>query len=512
MSQVVGSRVSRPDGAIALRVGDPTATPKEAAVMAERRDKIERLRSSGSEPFAKSFPDRTDTASLQEGELEDGSTLRVAGRLVGRRHHGQIVFMDVRDGSGEVQVLCLRDELDLENYARIADIDVGDIIGVEGEVTTSKRGERLVKARSLTILGKALLMPPQRGAEQKGWRSDRRELDVIAGDSNRAMLRTRSALNAFLRRWFDTQDFIEVDTPVLLPLASGAAARPFVTEGHALGSNLYMRIAIEQSLKRWTIGGFEQVYELGRCFRNEGMSKRHHFEFTMLEWMKGYTDYQDTMDIVEEVVSSAAEEVIGKLQFERGDKVFDLSRPWRRTTVREAILQKTGADVMSADRGELVRMLGVKHSDTNWSELVAAVYGKLVEPTILQPTFVTDFPGDLFPLAKRRPDTPELAESFEAVIAGVEIATGITSQNDVDEQRTRFAEQQARAKQTRNSSEGLSSLDEDFLRTLAHGMMPATGAGLGLDRVLMLLMERSLLRDVIPFPTLQGESANGVRP
>jgi lysyl-tRNA synthetase, class II len=514
VSQVVGNRIPRPTGAIALRVGDPTSTPKEAAIMAERREKIEALRSSGFEPFERSFPERTEIASIHAGEdVEDGDTVRVAGRLVGRRHHGRIAFMDLRDGSGEVQVLCLRDELSEEDGARIADIDVGDIAGVEGIVETSKREERTIKARSLAILGKALLMPPQRGTRQKGWRSDRRELDVIAGDSNRAMLRTRSALNRFLRHWFDTHDFIEVDTPVLLPLASGASARPFVTRGNALGSDLYMRIAIEQSLKRWTIGGFEQVYELGRCFRNEGMSKRHHFEFTMLEWQKGYSDYRDTMEIVEEVVSSAAIEVAGRLQFRRHDKTFDLTRPWRRTTVREAILQKTGADVMSADRGELARMLGVaEYPRKDWSELVAAIYSKLVEPYIVQPTFVTDFPGDLFPLAKRCPDTPELAESFEVVVAGVEIATGITSLNDVDEQRTRFAEQHARAKKAKDSDEEPTGLDEDFLRTLAHGMMPATGAGLGVDRVLLLLMERGALRDVIPFPTLQGESANGARP
>jgi lysyl-tRNA synthetase class 2 len=514
MNQIAGSRLSRPSGAIALRVGDPTSTPKEASIMAERRDKIERLRSGGIDPFPRSFPDRTAIATLHAGqEVEDGEAARVAGRLVGRRHHGQIVFMDVRDGSGEIQVLCLHGELGEDSYDRIADIDVGDIVGVEGVIETSKRGERTLKARSLTILGKALLMPPQRGTEQKGWRSDRRELDVIAGDSSREMLRTRADLNRFLRHWFDAQGFLEVDTPVLLPLASGAAARPFVTRGNALDSSLYMRIAIEQSLKRWSIGGFENVYELGRCFRNEGMSKRHHFEFTMLEWMRGYVEYHHTMDLIEEVVSSAAREICGRLQFERNGRAFDLTRPWRRTTVREAILQKTGADVMSADRGELERMLGTgRYLKTDWSELVAAIYSKLVEPHIVEPTFVIDFPGELFPLAKRRRDIPELAESFEAIVAGVEIATGLTSVNDTDEQRMRFAEQHARAKKAGDSDGVPSSMDEDFLRALAHGMMPTSGAGLGLDRILMLLLERPSLREVIPFPTLQGEPANGARP
>jgi lysyl-tRNA synthetase class 2 len=353
-------------------------------------------------------------------------------------------------------------------------------------------------------------MPPQKGEEQKGWRSDRRELDVIAADSARTMLRTRNRLNRFLRDWYEGQGFLEIESPILLPLASGAAARPFVTHGNALDSNLYMRIAIEQSLKRWTIGGFENVYELGRCFRNEGMSKRHHFEFTMLEWMKGYTEYHDTMDLIEEVVSSAAMELCGTMRLQRHDKAFDLTPPWRRVTVRELVREETGVDVMSADRGELATLLGVaRHLNTDWPELVAAIYSKLVEPNIVQPTFVIDFPGELFPLAKRHREVPEVSEAFEAVVAGIEIATGVTSIPDVDEQRMRFAEQRARAQRTQDGDGLPNSMDEDFLRALAHGMMPATGAGLGVDRILMLLMERHSLREVIPFPTLQGESAIG---
>ncbi len=475
------------------------ATPKEAAIMADKRAKIERLRARGIDPYAAVFGDRTAIAAFQAAPASGRAGVRVAGRLMGRRHHGHVVFMDLRDSSAEIEILCLRDELGEEGHRLIADIDVGDIIGVVGSPAENQRGELVVKAHSLVILGKALLVPPARSAEPPDRHMSWQEADLIAGDATREMIRTRNTLKRFLRHWFDARGFLEVDTPELLPHASGSNARPFVTRGRAIDSDLYLRISIEQHLKRLTAGGFEDVYELGTCFRNEGMSKRHHFEFTMLEWLQGYRNYHDTMDLIEAVVTAAAEEVFGKLRFERDGGAFDLTRPWRRITAREAIREKTGVDIMSADRETLTQLAKIDGDpNPDWPDLVAAVYGRLVEPRLAEPTFVIDFPRETFPLGRQHPEVPELGESFEAVIAGIEIASGTTNLNDPDEQQMRFAEQQTRNTRAQGAN-GLHSLDDQFVRTLAYGMMPVTGAGLGVDRVLMLLMERDSLRDVIPW-------------
>lgn len=504
MERPVGAELPRSGGAAALTVDDTRSTPKEAQVMAQRREKVERLRASGADPFWTAFPDRVAIAEIHSGrEVEDGTTRRAAGRLVARRDHGRIVFMDLRDGSGDIEVLCVLEELGDAGEGLLAEIDVGDFIGVEGSLGTSRRGERVLNARSLSVLAKALLMPPKRGTEQKLQQPNSYELKMIANDDYREMLRTRHRLTRFLRGWFDAQGFLEIDTPVLLPHAAGASARPFVARGNALDSGLYLRIAPEQSLKRACIGGFERVYELGRCFRNEGVSKRHHFEFTLLEFLQAYRGYHDTMDLIEVAVSAAAEQVAGRVAFERDGRAFDLTPPWRRITVRDAIREETGLDVMSAGRDELARAAGVDEEPLpDWPDLVAAVYSRLVEPNILQPTFVIDFPRELFPLGKRHTGAPELSQSFEAIVAGVEISSGATNQNDPDEQRAAFVDQRARAKDARDDDDGLAGMDEVFLSGLAYGMPPLTGGGLGLDRILMLLMERRSVHEAIPFPTL----------
>jgi lysyl-tRNA synthetase class 2 len=415
--------------------------------------------------------------------------------------------MDLRDSSGTLQVLGLSDEFGADGYAEIIDLDIGDVIGVEGTMVHGKRGELSLKASSLTLLGKAFMIPPREGPSpnQLHRRSSLQELDMIAGGASVGMLRTRIEVNRFMRRWFDDEGFLEVETPLLLPHASGAAAQPFVSKGNALAGNLFLRISIEQSLKRLVIGGFEDVYELGRCFRNEGMSRRHHFEFTMLEWLQGYRDYRQTMDLIEAVINAVAKEIFGRLRFERNGKAVDLSLPWRRITLRDVIIEKTGIDILSSNPAELAR--GARLSEVppraDWAQLVTTLYSKQVEPRILEPTFVTGFPREAWPLARRPDDSPELSESFEAIIAGIEIASGATNANDPDALRQQLSDQKARNERTPEYDGPLAGLDEAFLAVVAHGMMPLTGAGMGIERVLMLLMERDSIREVIPIPTLR---------
>jgi len=473
--------------------------------MTERREKVARMRERGVNPFPRTFSDRTPIGFLAMHEASDGRRVRVAGRLVARRQHSRIVFLDLRDSSGLVEVICARDELGAERFERISDLDIGDIVGVDGTVARGKRSEVSVKASSLVLLGKALMVPPKESSDRLHQRSTLQELDMIAGGASVKMLRWRREVNRFLRDWFDAQGFLEVETPLLLPHASGASAQPFLSEGNALGGNLYLRISIEQSLKRLVIGGFEDVYELGKCFRNEGMSRRHHFEFTMLEWLQGYKDYRQTMDLIEAVVCAAAAELFGTLRFERNGKTVDLTPPWRRVALRDLIEEETGVDILTSDRGKLAARAGFSTvpEEADWAQMVGSLYSKQVEPHVHEPTFVTEFPREIWPLGRRLDDVPELTESFETVVAGIEIASGATNANDADALRRQLTEQKARSESSPDYDGPLAGLDEAFLGVVAHGMMPLTGAGMGIERLLMLLMEKSSIREVIPIPTLR---------
>lgn len=494
-----------------LRVLGKEAGAAEIATTADRRKKAATLRDEVSDSFPRRFPGRMQMSAIHAvhgdggAEAQQDRSYRVAGRLMACRRHRKATFMDLRDESAEVEVLCLLEDLDAEAYEQLSYVDVGDIVGVDGRLVATRRGEPALRATAVAVLGKSFVLPPQKNEPKATAKSNRLEADLIAGAKAHDVLRMRSKLIADARSWFAARAFLEVETPILLPLASGAAARPFVTHGNALDSNLYLRIATEQHLKRWVIGGFDRIFEVARCFRNEGMSNRHHFEFTMLEWIEGYADYEASMRIIEEVVSHCAVALNGSTRIERKGELIDLAPPWRRVSIREAIGEVIGMDIQDADRGRLAMLLG-KGVDIEvpWPELVGIVYSKLVEPKLSQPAFVMDFPGELFPLARRKASDPWTAESFEAVIGGIEIATGVTCINDVDEQRVRFAEQRARSESTREREDD-GAMDEEFLGALAYGMMPATCAGVGVDRVLMLLAGGHALREVIPFPTLRGE-------
>jgi lysyl-tRNA synthetase, class II len=468
-------------------------------LLSERRAKLERLREAGIEPFPHSFPDRSEIAAVRESHenLEPGQETsdryRIAGRLTARRGHGKAAFLDLRDGTGQLQVQARVDELG-DAYEGLLSLDIGDIVGIEGTVFASR----------WELLSKSLRPPPEKfhGLEDVETRYRRRELDLMANDETRDLFLKRARTIAEVRRWFDDRDFVEVETPVLQPLYGGALARPFTTHHNALDRDLYLRIATELYLKRLVVGGIERVYELGKDFRNEGISHKHNPEFTMLEWYEAYADYNDTATELEGLVSSVAERVLGTTKIEREGETIDLSPPWRRITLREAIEEKTGIDVLEhPSREELAAAMGSEPDpEEGWGKLVDGLLSKQVEPTLIQPTFVVDYPVELSPFAKRHREDERLVERWEAFVGGIEISNAFTELNDPDEQRRRF---EAQAEEAARGDEETQPYDETFVESLEQGMPPTGGAGLGIDRLVMILTGAKSLREVVLFPAMR---------
>ena len=491
----------------------------EADLVLERRAKVRRLREAGIEPFQRVFSGRVEVGevlSAHEGLAQAGDhpslTYRVAGRVAARRGHGKTIFLDLVDRSGRLQLYAREDALEPAAYERILDLDHGDVIGVEGCVYVTKRGELALKVAELTLLAKALRPPPEKyhGLSDVETRSRRRELDLIANQASRDVFVTRARIISAVRRWFDSQGFIEVETPVLQPLYGGALARPFITRHNALDRSLYLRISMELYLKRCLVGGLENVYDLSKCFRNEGLSHHHNPEFTIVEWFQAYTDYLGVIAFVEGMVASVAEEVLGTTVIERDGHRIDLAPPWRRVGMCEAILEATGVHVLDASCEELADAIGDgAPRDASWDRLVAKLFSKHVEPTLIQPTFVLDYPAELWAVGRPVAGEPRLVESFDAIVGGLEIGSGSTDLNDPDEQRARFLEQRADLTDERDDGH---PYDEDFVRALEHGMLPAAGAGLGIDRLVMLLTGRESLRDVVLFPAMRSRPHGGPPP
>jgi lysyl-tRNA synthetase, class II len=487
-------------------VSEPDPSPE---YLAERRAKLERLRQEGIEPFPHSFPDRTEIAAVREGHegiepgMETSERYRIAGRLTARRGHGKASFLDLRDGTGQIQVQGRVDELG-EAYEGLLALDIGDIVGVEGIVFASKRGELSIRADAWELLGKSLRPPPEKfhGLEDVETRYRRRELDLIANEETRELFLKRAATIAAVRRWFDARGFVEVETPVLQPLYGGALARPFTTHHNALDRDLYLRIATELYLKRLVVGGVDKVYELGKDFRNEGISPKHNPEFTMLEWYEAYADYEDVAAELEDLVATVAREVLGTTQVEREGETIELKPPWRRVTLREAIRERTGIDVAEhPSRDELADAMDSKADpEEGWGKLVDGLLSKEVEPTLIQPTFVTDYPVELSPFAKRHRSEEGLVERWEAFVGGIEIANAFTELNDPDEQRRRF---EAQREETARGDEETQPYDEAFVEALEQGMPPTGGAGLGIDRLVMILTGARSLREVVLFPAMR---------
>jgi len=472
----------------------------------DRRGKLQRLRERGVEPFPHQFAGagpiksiHATHAGLEDGEDTDAA-YRVAGRLAARRGHGKAAFLDVVDRSGRIQVHARLDVLGQEPFDDLLGLDLGDLVGVDGTAFRSRRGELSLKASGWTLLAKSLRPPPEKfhGLEDVETRYRRRELDLMANEESRALFILRSKVVAAVRRWLDARHFLEVETPVLQPLYGGALARPFTTHHNALGRDLYLRIATELYLKRLIVGGLERVYELGKDFRNEGLSPKHNPEFTMLEFYEAYADYTDIAAELEELVAYVAAEV----GYE-GD--IDFATPWRRVTLRDAILEGTGVDVLAdRDRDSLVAAAagrGVELDPTEtWPRLVDDLLSKHVEPKLAQPTFILDYPVELSPFAKAHRSEPGLVERFECFAGGMEFANAFTELNDPDEQRARFEEQ---GRLSAEGEEEAQPYDEDFVRALEQGMPPTGGIGVGIDRLVMLMSGRSSIREVVLFPTMR---------
>ena len=481
----------------------------QSDLLAERRAKLDRLRTEGIEPYPHGFPDRTEIGAVRESHegIEPGEETsdryRVAGRLTARRGHGKSAFLDLKDGTDQIQVQARVDELD-NAYEGLLALDVGDIVGIEGTVFASKRGELTIRADAWELLSKSLRPPPEKfhGLEDIETRYRRRELDLMANEEARELFLTRTRTISAVRGWLESQGFVEVETPVLQPLYGGALARPFTTHHNALDRDLYLRIATELYLKRLVVGGIDKVYELGKDFRNEGISHKHNPEFTMLEWYEAYADYNDVGEELEGLVSSVAEEVLGTTKIERDGETIDLAPPWRRETLRDAIRERTGIDVMEhPSREQLAQAMGTKADpEEGWGKLVDGLLSKEVEPTLIQPTFIVDYPVELSPFAKRHRSDEGLVERWEAFVGGIEISNAFTELNDPDEQRRRFEEQ---AKEQARGDQETQPYDEVFIESLEQGMPPTGGVGLGIDRLVMILTGAKSLREVLLFPAMR---------
>jgi lysyl-tRNA synthetase, class II len=480
-------------------------------VLRDRREKLERLRDAGIDPFPHGFEEREEIAEVRAAHeglaagIETDSRHRVAGRIVARRGHGKAAFLDLRDGSGQIQLHARADTLGQEAFEQLVDLDLGDFVGAEGTALATRRGGELSLAIDhWRLLAKSLRPPPDKfhGLEDVETRYRQRELDLLANEESRRAFGIRARAIAEIRRWLDEHGFVEVETPVLQPLYGGALARPFVTHHNALDRDLYLRIATELYLKRLVVGGIDRVYELGKDFRNEGVSHKHNPEFTMLEWYEAYADYEKTAHDLELLVAEVAERVLGTTRVERDGVEIDLAPPWRRLTLREAVRERTGIDVAEhPTREALAAAMGVEPDPAEgWGKLVDGLLSRSVEPELIQPTFVVDYPVELSPFAKAHRSEPNLVERWEAFVGGIEIANSFSELNDPDEQRRRF-EQQA-AELARGDAEA-QPYDEAFVEALEHGMPPTGGVGLGVDRLAMLLTGARSLREVVLFPAMR---------
>lgn len=479
-------------------------------LLATRRAKLEQLRADGIDPFPPSYPGVRPISDIvaAHADLADGTdtedAYRVAGRIHARRGQGRMAFLDLDDRSGRIQLQAKLDVLGEERMERLLALDLGDLVGIDGTAFRSRRGELTLRVDDFTVLAKSLRPPPDKhhGLADVELRYRRRELDLIADEDARRLFVDRARIVSAVRRYFDDDGFVELETPVLQPLYGGALARPFTTHHNALDRTLYLRIATELYLKRCIVGGLERVYELGKDFRNEGLSPKHNPEFTMIEWYEAYADYEDAMGRVEQVVAAAARAV--GMSSLPPDVSFE--PPWPRIPLARAILDETGVDVLaSRDEATLVaaireKGLALATDDRTWPQLVDDLLSKFVEPGLEQPTFLTDYPVELSPFAKGHREIEGLTERFEAFCFGMEIANGFTELNDPDEQRARF---EAQVRHAAAGDEEAQPYDELFLQALEQGMPPTGGVGLGIDRLVMVLTGRRSIREVVLFPAMR---------
>ena len=502
----------------------PLEPASESDQVRARLAKLAALREAGEEPYPHSFPPAPPARSLIERFTAlEGSSQRVRGRVVSLRTHGKTAFLHLEDGSGRIQVYLRRDDLGELSYGLLEHLDIGDFLGVEGVLFRTKTGEVSLEAASFQVLAKALRPLPfakeeevdgrrvaHGGLADKELRYRRRYLDLAVNPEVRETFRTRTRILSYLRRFLDERGFLEVETPVLQPLYGGAAARPFETHHAALDSKLYLRIADELYLKRLIVGGIERVYELSKDFRNEGLDRTHNPEFTMLEFYQAYADYHDMMGLAEEMVAGLVREVIGGSSLTYQGETVDVSPPWPRIALLEAIRLYAGEDLVDLGREALA--LAARRLDVEIAPAMGAgkildeIFKTRVEEHLRGPVFITDYPKELSPLAKTHRSDPRLTERFEPFLFGEEFGNAFSELNDPLEQRRRF---EAQRKLRVGGDEEAHALDEDFLRALEYGMPPTGGMGVGVDRLVMFLTDSPSIRDVILFPQMRPEPGAG---
>jgi lysyl-tRNA synthetase, class II len=486
----------------------------------ERLEKIERLKSKQINPYPNSFH-RTHSNQealefLKEKESDpaalSASELVLAGRMTAVRLMGKMAFADIKDSTGRIQLHLSREVLGEQKFAVLKDLDIGDFIGVKGSLFRTKTGEPTLEVKELTVLAKSLHALPEKwhGLVDVEKRFRHRYLDLISNDESRAVFKKRSLIIKGIREYLNKLGFLEVETPVFQQLAGGALARPFITHHNALDEDLYLRIALELYLKRLLVGGFDKVYEIGRVFRNEGLDTKHNPEFTMLESYQAYADYNDVMVMVENMISTVAREVNGDTKVKWGDDIIDLQPPWKRLSLRQAVIDGAGVDFLDyPDReslAEKMQSLGIQIDPAkDKGRLIDELISTYVEPKLVQPTFLIDYPIEMSPLAKNSPGSDRIVERFEAFVGGgIELANAFSELNDPLEQEKRF-QKQAEEHAHLQQAEEVEAIDDDFLMALEYGMPPTGGLGIGIDRLVMLLTEKQSIREVILFPILKSK-------
>ena len=476
-----------------------------------RREKLAALQAAGEDPFQQTRFD-WDATSAQIKEHFDqmeGRAVKVAGRLMSKRGMGKVSFCDLQDRDGRIQLYARQDEMDEAVYKKFKKFDIGDIVGVEGEVFRTQRGEMSVRAKNITLLSKALLPLPEKfhGLTDLELRYRQRYVDLIVNPEVKRNFVIRSKFIKHVRDFLDERGYMEVETPVLNTISGGATARPFITHHNTLDIDMYMRIATELPLKRLIVGGLDRVYEIGRIFRNEGMDPKHNPEFTTIELYEAYADFHDMMDIAEGILSSAALELLGGYEVEWLGEKIDLTPGWRRLTMVDAVKEYAGIDFGAiSDNAQAVaaaEAIGVElpeAAEPTWGNALYACFDQRVEEKLIQPTFITMYPVEVSPLTKRSPQDKRLTERFELFICHSEMANAYSELNDPIDQRERFVKQ---AEQRERGDDEAEMLDEDFLTALEYGMPPTGGMGMGIDRCVMLLTNSSTIREVILFPTMK---------
>ena len=480
-------------------------------ILKVRREKLAALRAEGRDPFQQTrFDVSHHTQDIKDhfDELE-GTEVTVGGRLMSKRGMGKVSFCDLQDKSGRIQIYARKDEMDEEEYNRFKKYDIGDIVGVRGEVFRTQRGEMSVRAKEITLLSKSLRPLPEKfhGLQDKELRYRQRYVDLIVNPESKRNFEIRSKFVAFLRRYLDGLGFMEVETPVLSPIAGGANARPFITHHNTLDIDMYMRIATELHLKRLIVGGLERVYEVGRIFRNEGMDTKHNPEFTTCELYQAFTNLDGMMDILEGILAGAAKEILGTYRLQWLGHDIDLTPSWKRVTMADAVKEVTGADFMAIEGDNdaavaLAKSVGVDMDgvDKTWGNALYETFDQKVEETLIQPTFITMYPVEVSPLAKRSPSDPHLTERYEMFVCGCEMGNAFTELNDPMDQYERF---KAQVEKRANGDDEAEMMDEDYVMALEYGLPPTGGLGFGIDRCAMMLCGTDSIRDVILFPTMK---------